>query len=112
MGPVHSPTQRASVFDKLLSAIRLWRDPKLWLLQFTNLTFGFAAAWLGGYVGPQILSNALNSSFIGFAGAILSGLAAVLSKVFAQIASKTGKGPILALGSIAFLCLGIFSKWV
>ena len=38
------------------------------MLQCTNLTFGFAAAWLGGYVGRYILSQALSSEFIGFAG--------------------------------------------
>lgn len=96
----------------MLVTVRLWRDPKLWLLQTTNITFGFAAAWLGGYVSSKILSVALKgSSFIGFAGAILSGLAAILSKVFAPVAGAVGKGPVLAIGSVAFLCLGIFSKW-
>ena len=37
-------------------------------LQCTNLTFGFAAAWLGGYVGRNILTETLSSEFIGFAG--------------------------------------------
>jgi hypothetical protein len=37
-------------------------------LQCTNLTFGFAAAWLGGYVGRHIFTETLSSEFIGFAG--------------------------------------------
>ena len=41
--------------------------------------FGFAAAWLGGYVGRKILTQALSSEFIGFAGAMLSALASALS---------------------------------
>jgi len=109
--PSQAPITLSSVTEKLGVAVKLWSDPKLWLLQTTNITFGFAAAWLGGYVGPNILTKALSSSFIGFAGAILSGLAAVLSKVFAPIAAKIGKGPILALGSVCFLCLGVLSKW-
>lgn len=107
-----SEAKAGSVCDKLLTAVRLWRDPKLWLLQTTNITFGFGAAWLAGYVGPNILSVALKSSFIGFAGAILSGLAAVLSWVLAPLAGRLGKGPVLALGSLAFFSIGIFSKWI
>jgi len=107
-----TPVQKGSVCSKLLTALRLWSDPKLWLLQSTNITFGFAAAWLAGYVSPKILKPALSSSFIGFAGAILSGLAAILSRAFAPVVRRVGKGPVLALGALAFLCLGVFSKWI
>eukprot|EP00435_Cladocopium_sp_Y103_P041457 s2442_g11.t1 len=54
--------------SKAFSAVRQWKDPKTWFLQCTNLTFGFAAAWLGGYVGRNILTETLSSEFIGFAG--------------------------------------------
>lgn len=104
--------QKGSLCAKALVVVNLWRDPKIWVLQATNITFGFAAAWLGGYVGREILSKALSSNFIGFAGAILSGLAAILSKVFGYLAAKVGKGPIVGLGAVAFLFLGILSKWV
>mmetsp|Transcript_23478 Transcript_23478/g.41284 ORF Transcript_23478/g.41284 Transcript_23478/m.41284 type:complete len:443 (-) Transcript_23478:4-1332(-) len=106
-----SQAKKGSNCDKLLAAVRLWSDPKLWLLQCTNITFAFGAAWLAGYVSPRITSKALSSSFLGFATAILSGLAALLSRVLAPVAGKIGKGPVLALGSLAFLCLGITSKW-
>merc|ERR1740121_588884 len=100
----------SELFTKVLAAVRLWRDPKLWLLQSTNITFGFAAAWLGGYVGKNILSPALDADFIGFAGALLSALAAVLSKVFARVSQTTGKGPVLLLGTVCFALLGALSK--
>eukprot|EP00931_Biecheleriopsis_adriatica_P036789 TRINITY_DN21155_c0_g1_i2.p1 TRINITY_DN21155_c0_g1~~TRINITY_DN21155_c0_g1_i2.p1 ORF type:complete len:463 (-),score=89.82 TRINITY_DN21155_c0_g1_i2:68-1426(-) len=97
---------------KALSAVRLWGDPKIFLLQCTNLTFGFAAAWLGGYVGRKILSQALSSDFIGFAGALLSALASVLSKLFGLAAVRYGKVPILTLGAVAFILLGVVSRLV
>ncbi|CAE7544317.1 Unc93a [Symbiodinium natans] len=106
------PAQRGSVFAKVLSAVSLWSDPKTWVLQCTNLTFGFAAAWLGGYIGRNILTPALSSDFIGFAGAMLSALASVLSKVFGVTAAKTGKGPVVALGATSFLLLGVLSRFV
>jgi MFS family permease len=103
---------RGSIMTKLLSAVSLWNDPKLWFLQCTNIAFAFAAAWLPGYVGRTILTPALGKDFIGFASALLSGLAAILSKVFGFYSQKCGKAPFLILGAIAFLCLGIFSKWI
>jgi len=105
-----TPAARGSIFDKLLVTVRLWRDPKLWLLQTTNITFGFAVGWMGAYVAPNVITPTLDSSFIGFAGAILSGLAAILSRVFGPIAVCIGKGPILALGCGAFLCIAFLSK--
>ncbi|CAJ1453660.1 unnamed protein product [Effrenium voratum] len=104
---------RGSMCAKALAAVRLWKDPKIWVLQCTNLTFGFAAAWLGGYVGRQILSPALGGSeFIGFAGAMLSALASGLSKVLGGVAAKVGKGPVVSLGALAFLMLGLLSRYV
>lgn len=50
----------------IISSLHHWAPSRL--LQCTNLTFGFAAAWLGGYVGRNILTEALSSEFIGFAG--------------------------------------------
>jgi MFS family permease len=107
-----SPAQAGSVSDKLLAAVKLWNDPKLWLLQCTNIAFGFAVAWLSGYVAKNIFSVAISASFIGFAGAILSGFAAVLSQVFGKVAAKVGKGPVVGCGALAFLALGICSKWL
>mmetsp|Transcript_17768 Transcript_17768/g.41373 ORF Transcript_17768/g.41373 Transcript_17768/m.41373 type:complete len:442 (+) Transcript_17768:75-1400(+) len=100
------------VCTKVLAAVELWKDPKLWLLQTTNLTFGFAAAWYGGWVNRNIVSKALNPTFIGFLGAVLSGLAAALSWAFGHVATRCGKGPVILLGSLAFLSLGIGSKLV
>jgi len=101
---------KAEVCTKVLAAAKMWRDPKLLLLQATNITFGFAVAWLGGYVGKNILSKALSSGFIGFAGALLSALAAVLSRVLGRVSQRTGKGPILLTGAVCFALLGALSK--
>lgn len=104
-------TASAGPCSKAFSALRQWKDPKTWFLQCTNLTFGFSAAWLGGYVGRNILTETLSSEFIGFAGAMLSALASVLSLGFGVVAKKLGKGPVLALGAVAFLCLALLSRF-
>mmetsp|Transcript_27400 Transcript_27400/g.63285 ORF Transcript_27400/g.63285 Transcript_27400/m.63285 type:complete len:442 (-) Transcript_27400:140-1465(-) len=106
------PAGARSACTKMLAAIDLWQDPKLWLLQTTNLTFGFAAAWYGGYVNRNIVSEALNPTVIGLLGSLLSGLAALLSFLLGKVAARCGKSVILILGAISFLCLGIGSKFV
>lgn len=99
-----------SLCEKTMSAVRLWNDPNIWLLQFTNLTFGFAAAWLAGYVNREILSQALSSGFIGIAGALQSGLSSILAAYLGKLAIQFGKTSIIALGSITSLLLGVLSK--
>jgi MFS family permease len=106
------PFSRSQFTEKLLAAVSLWSEPQLWLLQCTNITFGFAAAWNAGYVSQNITTKALGADFIGFAAAMLSGIAAILSKLFGFLSQRYGKGPIVLLGALAFLSLGIFSKWV
>lgn len=63
-------------------------------------------------MGRYIATPALGSQFIGFAGAMLSALASVLSAVLGRVARKVGKGPVVALGATAFLLLGVLSKFV
>ena len=58
----------------------------------------------------RILTEALSSHFIGFAGAMVSALAAVLCVVLGRMASKIGKGFVLLLGAVAFLVLGLLSQ--
>eukprot|EP00931_Biecheleriopsis_adriatica_P047339 TRINITY_DN27286_c0_g1_i1.p1 TRINITY_DN27286_c0_g1~~TRINITY_DN27286_c0_g1_i1.p1 ORF type:complete len:452 (-),score=62.57 TRINITY_DN27286_c0_g1_i1:51-1406(-) len=96
--------------DKTLSAVRLWTDPKLWLLQFTNLTFGLAGAYLAGYVNRDILSQALSSDVIGFAGAMQSGLSSLLSGSFGIVSRHFGKTPVVVFGSISAVLLGVLSQ--
>jgi len=62
-------------------------------------------------VGHNIASKALSTDFIGFLGAILSAIACVLSRFFSRVAAKVGKGPVMAVGAIAFFLIGFLSKW-
>jgi len=106
------PKAKGSLVGKAMEAVKQWNDPITWLLQFTNFTFGFAAAWLAGYVGRNILSRALDSDAIGFAGALLSGIASLLSRALVPLTGRIGKGPVLALGACSFALSGILSASV
>jgi len=101
--------QRRGCCSKVTTVISLWRDPKLWLLQATNITFGFATGWLNGYVASHILGKTVHVAYIGFAGAVLSGVAAILAKFFGCLAICIGKGPIIFIGSVAFFLIGVLS---
>lgn len=105
------PGPRPSLFAKSTLAVELWVDPKIWLLMFTNLTFGFSVAWLNGYVNGTYLEKAVSSTdFIGFLGALIAFIAAVSSRVFGCINKSTGKLPIVVLGAVCFLLVGVLSK--
>jgi hypothetical protein len=108
--PDASRSTGGTICGKASKAITLWRDPKLWLLQFTNLTFGFGAAWNASYVGPNFVSLALNSDYIGFMGAVISLIGGFGSKLLGCVAARTGKPIIILVGSLAFLAIGVLSK--
>jgi len=90
---------------KLLQAVQLFPDPKIWLLSFTNLTFGFAAAFLNGYVNQNYTKVQLSTGLIGFLAAITATVAATGSHLFSRVSQKTGKGPVVLLGSLCFLLI-------
>lgn len=104
------PPTGSKMTKKVAEAISLWGQGKLWLLQFTNLTFGFAAAWNASYVGPHFTSVALSSEVIGFTGALISLIGGVGSRALAPIAKNYGKSVIILVGSMSFFGIGLLSK--
>jgi hypothetical protein len=101
--------RNGSLCGKVSKAVVLWRDPKILLLQFTNLTFGFGAAWNASYVGPNFTAKAISAEYIGFTGAVISLLGGFGSKLLGYIVIKTGKAAILFVGSLSFLAIGVLS---
>jgi hypothetical protein len=108
--PKNMPT-RAPFFARAAAAVGLWSDPKIWLLMGSNVSFGFAAAYLNGYINANWMRKALNSDvFIALLGAVICFIATVSSKVYGWVAEYTGtKLPILVFGSICFLTMAILS---
>jgi len=111
------PVGQASLCGKALGAIELWSDPKIWLLSFTNLTFGFSVAWLNGYVNANYQSDALSSvlddpsTFLGVLGALIALVAGISSKLFALVSSdETKKMFVVALGALCFFLVGALSQ--
>jgi len=91
--------------------LQLWQDPKIWLLSGSNVTFGFSAAYLAGYINATWEKEALNSpDFIGFLGAIICLIATLSSWVYGIAAEKMGtKFPIVVFGSLCFLAIALLS---
>lgn len=105
--------------SKLFAAISLWGDPVLWLLAPTNITFGFSAAYMNGYINGAFAAPELGKGSIGFLGALTAVVAALLSGSYGSMgASTSGKGIAVAGGAFSFLCiplcilfLGCCSSW-
>lgn len=106
-----SAQTRAGICTKASAALTLWRDPKIWLISGNNIAFGFAAAYLNGYINGHWQKEALGSGdLIGFLGAIICAIATVSSKVYGWASTKVGsKTPILLFGSLCFLLIGLLS---
>ncbi|CAE7671323.1 Vwa8 [Symbiodinium pilosum] len=106
---IHSQHAVRPVCESTWDALRLWGDPKIWLLSMTNLSFGFSVAWVNGYVNLRWHEATGDLHLLGFAGALTTGVAGVVSKLSVRPLA-CGKGVMLALGSFCFLSIGLVSK--
>lgn len=98
---------RGSTFAKLLATVRLWRDPKIWLLSPTNITFGFSAAYLNGYFNAVYEAPELGTQALGLLCACTVGCAAVFAKVYGWLGKTYGKGVPITVGALSFACIPI-----
>mmetsp|Transcript_80996 Transcript_80996/g.153633 ORF Transcript_80996/g.153633 Transcript_80996/m.153633 type:complete len:437 (+) Transcript_80996:61-1371(+) len=101
------PSQSAPVrpMAKVLAAASLWSDPIIWLLSPTNLTFGFSAAFMNGYVNGSFTKQELGAKSVSFLAAISALSAAVFTRGFAPLSQIIGKGLVICIGAVCFLCI-------
>ncbi|CAK9091210.1 Protein unc-93 homolog A (Unc-93A) [Durusdinium trenchii] len=92
------PSDRAKPLDKLLACVSLWSDPAIWLLAPTNLSFGFCAAYMNGFVNANFAAQELGQQSVAFLGAVTALTAAFLAKAYGPL-SKSGKGFVITLGA-------------
>lgn len=102
---------RPGICAKASAAVSLWSDPKIWLISGNNIAFGFAAAYLNGYINGHWQEEALGSGdLIGFLGAIICLIATISSKFYGWLSSKlNSKMPIVLFGSLCFILIGVLS---
>jgi len=105
------PPPSAGMCTKACAAVTLWSDPKIWLISGNNIAFGFCAGYLNGYINGTWLKQAINNtSFIGMLGALVCLVATASSKVYGLVSARMGtKIPILLLGSLCFILIGLLS---
>jgi len=102
---LQSQSAAVSPLAKVWAVTSLWSDPLIWLLSPTNLTFGFAAAFMNGYVNANFASKELDKAVVGLLAAITAATAAVLGQAFGLLSSAAGKGPVIILGALCFMCI-------
>lgn len=103
---------------KLVECIRLWGDVKIWLIAPLNLTFGFSAAFMNGYVNANFAKTELGVASIGLLGALTCFAAAVFARSCGFAGATLGQGPVIFAGSLCFvyiplsiLLLGCCAGW-
>lgn len=102
------PEKRMSTCNKAIATVSLWPDPSLWLLSFTNVAFGLSAAWVNSHVNGHLLLKAFaHPKYLGFASAMTTAIAGV---TFKMSGCGSRKGPFMAMGSVAFLIIGLLGR--
>lgn len=104
--PVVMVSRCAGIVGKLLKAAGLWTDPALWLLSFTNLAFGFSAAFMNGYVNLTYTKSQLGTEWVGYYASTTALTGALVSYIFGALAQRLGtKCPFIFIGSLCFLAI-------
>lgn len=96
--PVHWSTA-------LSATARLWRDPNVFLVSGLNLTFGFSAAFLTGYINANYTSKILGQYSVLICGTITVSSACVSAQLSEPLQRKIGKRAVIALGATSFLAI-------
>lgn len=90
---------------KVQEAVHAWRDPSVFLLGGMNVTFGFTAAFMNGYVNANYTAQQLGSFAVAMLAAFTALTAAVMARAFGPLAARVGKFPVVTLGAGCFLCI-------
>jgi len=99
------PGAPTKVFDRTKAAAALWRDPVLFLVSGVNVTFGFSAAFMNGYVNANYTAKELGNWAVPLLAAMTALLAAVFARFFGMLGACLGKGPLVVVGAACFLCI-------
>lgn len=96
-----SPAEQLSV------AVRLWTEPRLWLLSPTNFAFGFGAAYVNGFVNDQVTNEQLGKAYVGYYSALTPLVAAAASYVAGLLARSgdDGKSVALVVGALTLIAV-------
>ena len=92
---------------RLLIAVELLRRPNRYMLLLApfQIAFGFMSALLIVFINGSVAKDDVGTDAIGYLTAILPGVAALLSPVFATLGATKGVGktPVMLLGAGAWL---------
>jgi hypothetical protein len=94
--------EKASFLSTSTAAIRLWSDPRIWLLAPTNITFGMSAAFMNGFFNAHCTAATLGQPAIGLLTALTVLVSMSLSQCYRDLGQWYGKGLPLALGALSF----------
>mmetsp|Transcript_102796 Transcript_102796/g.329684 ORF Transcript_102796/g.329684 Transcript_102796/m.329684 type:complete len:250 (+) Transcript_102796:524-1273(+) len=77
---------------KARAALSLWQDPVLILVSGLNLSFGFSAAFMGGFVNGTFAKPQLGESAVPMLAAFSATFAAIFARCFGTLEVSIGKG--------------------
>lgn len=101
------PAQQQHWLAKFKATFALWSDPCIHLLSGTNLTFGFAAAFMNGYVGATYTKPVLGQAAVPMLAALTPAVSCVFSFIYGRLAANYGKGLVITFGALCFLAIPV-----
>lgn len=100
---------QANTIQKITAAFRLWSSPEIWCLSGTNLTFGFCAGYMNGFVNNAFTkpSPTFGAGSLGTLLATTSVVACGFSAVCVVISQRMDQGLTIFIGAMCFAAIPI-----
>lgn len=105
LGAPRGAASAAGAAPKAKAAFALWSDPVVFLLAGLNLTFGFSAAFVNGYINGTFTAKEVGEYAVPLFAASTALVAAIFARIFGCVSMRLGKGVVLCVGSAAFFCI-------
>jgi MFS family permease len=95
------------VIQNVSKVFGLWLSPEIWCLSFTNLTFGFCAGYMNGFVNGSFAkpSPTFGAGSLGTLLATTSLVATLASPMFGFLSQRAGKGLTISIGAACFAAI-------
>lgn len=98
-------SEEKSSFAKLLGAVNLWSDVRIWLLSPTNITFGVSAAYMNGFFNATVASKELGAKNLGYLTAFTVLISWGLTKLYGLFGQRFGNIMPISIGAASFACI-------
>jgi len=101
--------EREASSSSILDVVRLWPNPRIWLISFMTISFSISGAFVNGIVASQYVKPQLGAQYIALFSAAIAFVGTAIQYPLKALAERIGKGSAMGLGSLSMVLMGLLA---